>query len=77
MNVLPPSHTGVHEATYQHHGNAASLFYANTLLRAKKLRELMAKGAEILGISKTFMPHSLCAVEDRLKCQQTQFLLLG
>jgi hypothetical protein len=50
------------EATYRHHGNSTSLFYANTLLGANKLRELMAKGAEILGISKNFRPHSLRAV---------------
>jgi hypothetical protein len=50
------------EATYRRHGNATSLFYANTPLGANKLRELMSKGAEILGISKNFRPHSLRAV---------------
>jgi hypothetical protein len=50
------------EATYQCHGNSTSLFYANTPLGANKLKELMAKGAEITGISKNCRPHSLCAV---------------
>lgn len=49
-------------SNYRRHGNMTSVFYANSPLGLNKIKELMAMGAAILGISKNFRAHSLRAV---------------
>jgi hypothetical protein len=49
-------------SNYQHHSNMTSVFYANSPLGLNKIKELMAMGAVILGISNNFRAHSLRAV---------------
>jgi hypothetical protein len=48
--------------TYRRHGNTKSLYYPKSPLGMNSIRNLMASGAAILGISPNFRPHSLRAV---------------